>query len=160
MKVENGQYDKLDNPLKNAPHTLAQVTSDKWSHKYPSLFTRRYTREEAAFPLPYIAQRGKFWPSVRRIQGAYGDRNLITSIPLKSAYLQWFPKNIFIIFAPLDRSFCPCLRTQLSFLPSAVSALCSKPTESYRKAHGSWDGSSPPSPWLWLSWCLDCAFWG
>jgi glycine dehydrogenase len=77
--VENGTYDKSDNPLKNAPHTQEHVTSDTWSHKY--------TRKEAAFPLDYILQRGKFWPSVGRIQGAFGDRNLVSVVPQKSAYL-------------------------------------------------------------------------
>ena len=59
-----------NNPLKNAPHTLAMVTSDQWELPY--------SREKAAFPLDYIAAN-KFWPSVRRVDDAYGDRNLICS---------------------------------------------------------------------------------
>ena len=56
--------------LKNAPHTLKMVTSDKW--EFP------YSRTEAAFPLPYL-HKNKFWPSVRRVDEAHGDRNLICS---------------------------------------------------------------------------------
>ena len=56
--------------LKNAPHTLEMLTSDNWD--FP------YSREKAAFPLPYIKEN-KFWPSVRRVDDAYGDRNLICS---------------------------------------------------------------------------------
>ena len=64
------------NPLlKNAPHTLEMVTADTW--EYP------YTRAEAAYPLPWIMEN-KFWPSVRRVDDAYGDRNLIcTCTPLE-----------------------------------------------------------------------------
>ena len=47
----------------------------------------RYTRKEAAFPLPYIEQRGKFWPSVGRVQNAYGDRNLVVVVPHSSPYI-------------------------------------------------------------------------
>ena len=57
-----------NNILKNAPHTLSMVTSDKWSHNY--------SREEAAFPIEYL-RKNKFWPSVRRVDDAHGDRNLI-----------------------------------------------------------------------------------
>jgi glycine dehydrogenase len=59
---------KTDNLLKNAPHTAAAITSDEW--------VRPYTRQQAAFPLPWIKDR-KFWPHVSRIDGAYGDRNLV-----------------------------------------------------------------------------------
>ena len=59
-----------NNILKNAPHTLSMVTSDKWSHNY--------SREEAAFPIEYL-RKNKFWPSVRRVDDAHGDRNLICS---------------------------------------------------------------------------------
>ena len=57
-----------NNILKNAPHTLSMVTSDKWSHNY--------SREKAAFPIEYL-RKNKFWPSVRRVDDAHGDRNLI-----------------------------------------------------------------------------------
>jgi glycine dehydrogenase len=56
--------------IKNAPHTLEMLTSNNW--EYP------YSREIAAYPLPYIKEN-KFWPSVRRVDDAYGDRNLICS---------------------------------------------------------------------------------
>ena len=65
-----------NNPLKNAPHTQAMVTSDEWIFPYP--------RKTAAFPLDYISDN-KFWPSVRRVDDAYGDRNLIcTCAPIES----------------------------------------------------------------------------
>ena len=65
--------------LKNAPHTLKMVTSDKWD--FP------YTRTEAAFPLPYLF-KNKFWPSVRRVDEAHGDRNLICSCSETSNYIE------------------------------------------------------------------------
>ncbi len=64
--------DARDNPLKNAPHTAAAVASDSWEHAY--------SREQAAFPLPFVRAR-KFWPSVGRIDNPYGDRNLMCSCP-------------------------------------------------------------------------------
>jgi glycine dehydrogenase len=75
-EIEDGKADKLDNVLKHAPHTASVVISDTWS--------RPYSREKAAFPLPWVKQT-KFWPTVSRIDGAYGDRNLIcTCEPLES----------------------------------------------------------------------------
>ncbi|MCK0131018.1 aminomethyl-transferring glycine dehydrogenase [Flavobacteriaceae bacterium F08102] len=69
IKTEIDAYvDGEDSVLKNAPHTLAMVTSDQWNYKY--------SREDAAFPLPGIADN-KYWPPVRRVDDAYGDRNLI-----------------------------------------------------------------------------------
>ncbi len=62
--------DDANNVLKNAPHTQAMLTANEWDLPY--------TRQEAAFPLPYIAGN-KFWPAVRRVDDAYGDRNLICS---------------------------------------------------------------------------------
>ena len=76
-KVASGEYDASDNPLRNAPHTAAALLGDQWPHPYP--------REVAAYPLPG-SQRAKYWPPVRRIDGAYGDRNLICSCPPLSAY--------------------------------------------------------------------------
>jgi glycine dehydrogenase len=69
-EIENGQADREDNVLKNAPHTAAVVTADEWNHSY--------TRQKAAFPLPFVRE-SKFWPSVSRIDNAYGDRNLMCS---------------------------------------------------------------------------------
>jgi glycine dehydrogenase len=76
--VIDGKADKTDNVLKNAPHTAAHVTADKWTHPY--------TREQAAYPLPYLRQHGKFWPAVGRIDNPYGDRNLICSCPPMEEY--------------------------------------------------------------------------
>ena len=74
-EIADGKIDHHDNPLKNAPHTLAEVASDSWEHEY--------SREKAAFPLSYI-KGNKFWPTVGRIDSAYGDRNLICScIPVE-----------------------------------------------------------------------------
>ncbi len=70
--------DDTQNILKNAPHTLAMVTSDEWV--FP------YSRENAAFPLEYIAEN-KFWPTVRRVDEAYGDRNLVCSCAPIEAYM-------------------------------------------------------------------------
>ena len=69
-EIENGIYDKNGNVLKNAPHTLKVLISDEW--KYP------YSREKAAYPLEYCRDN-KFWPSVSRVDNAYGDRNLVCS---------------------------------------------------------------------------------
>jgi glycine dehydrogenase len=76
-EIERGTMDREDNPLKNAPHTLASVVSDSWDHAYP--------RERAAFPIAWIRDR-KFWPTVGRIESAYGDRNLVCSCPPTDAY--------------------------------------------------------------------------
>ncbi len=70
--------DDANNVLKNAPHTLMMLTADEWN--FP------YTREEAAYPLDYIMEN-KFWPSVRRVDDAYGDRNLICSCAPIEAYM-------------------------------------------------------------------------
>ncbi|RAI59742.1 aminomethyl-transferring glycine dehydrogenase [Roseicella frigidaeris] len=73
--VEQGRADRADNPLKNAPHTAAEVMAADWSHPY--------SREQAAFPLPFV--RGhKFWPPVKRVDNVHGDRNLVcTCAPLE-----------------------------------------------------------------------------
>jgi glycine dehydrogenase len=65
--VANGEADRADNPLKNAPHTAGAVCADEWSHAY--------TRELAAFPAPWT-RASKFWPAVGRVDNVYGDRNL------------------------------------------------------------------------------------
>ncbi|OYU79531.1 MAG: glycine dehydrogenase (aminomethyl-transferring) [Flavobacterium sp. BFFFF1] len=77
-EIEASKADDHNNVLKNAPHTLAMLTSDAW--------TMPYTREQAAFPLEYIAEN-KFWPSVRRVDDAFGDRNLICSCAPIEAYM-------------------------------------------------------------------------
>ncbi|MER6005154.1 aminomethyl-transferring glycine dehydrogenase [Nonomuraea angiospora] len=76
-KVASGAYDPADNPLRNAPHTAESVSADEWTHPY--------TRGEAAYPLPSVRD-GKYWVPVRRIDQAYGDRNLVCSCPPLEAY--------------------------------------------------------------------------
>ena len=71
-KIKSGEYDKDDNPLKNAPHTDWEVTSDEWSHNY--------SRRVAAYPLEW-SRENKFWPAVARVENGYGDRNLVTVCP-------------------------------------------------------------------------------
>jgi glycine dehydrogenase len=75
--VCRGDADRQDNVLKHAPHTQFVVTSDEWN--------RAYTRQQAAFPLPWVRDR-KFWPSVGRVDNAYGDRVLICSCPAIEEY--------------------------------------------------------------------------
>jgi glycine dehydrogenase len=70
--VVSGRIDRSDNLLKNAPHTAESVSSDEWTHPY--------TRQEAAFPLPFVRAR-KVWPAVGRIDNPYGDRNLFCACP-------------------------------------------------------------------------------
>jgi len=70
--IENGIFDKKNNPLKNAPHTANVVISDNWNYQY--------SREKAAYPIEWTRQN-KFWPSVSRVDNAYGDRNLVCSCP-------------------------------------------------------------------------------
>ncbi len=75
-RVGSGEWPKDDNPLRNAPHTAAMLAGE-WEHPY--------TREEAAFPAGVTAA-DKYWPPVRRIDSAYGDRNLVCSCPPLEAY--------------------------------------------------------------------------
>jgi glycine dehydrogenase len=76
-EIELGIADREDNPLKNAPHPVARVVNDRWSH--------RYSREQAAFPAPWT-RTWKFWPAVARVESAYGDRNLVCSCVPTDAY--------------------------------------------------------------------------
>ncbi len=78
-EIEMASLDNPNNVLKNSPHTLMMVTTDTWS--FP------YTREQAAFPLDYITEN-KFWPTVRRADEAYGDRNLVCSCAPIEAYME------------------------------------------------------------------------
>ncbi len=75
--IENGSFDKVDNPLKNAPHTQHVICADEWKHVY--------SRQVAAFPLPYV-QQNKFWPSVARVNNTHGDRNLVCTCEPVSSY--------------------------------------------------------------------------
>jgi glycine dehydrogenase len=70
--VERGEMDRENNPLKRAPHTAAHVISDAWD--------RPYSREQAAYPTAWTRDR-KFWPTVGRIESAFGDRNLVCACP-------------------------------------------------------------------------------
>ena len=76
-EIELGIADRSDNVLKNAPHPMTRVVSDTWSHAY--------SRERAAFPAPWTRAH-KFWPSVGRVESAYGDRNLVCSCVPTDAY--------------------------------------------------------------------------
>jgi len=78
-QIISGKMDAADNVLKNAPHTAAEITADEWTHSY--------SRATAAYPLPYV-QGNKFWPSVARVDDAYGDRNLMCSCLPVEAYAE------------------------------------------------------------------------
>lgn len=77
--IARGEYDLEDNPVHNAPHTCDVATGDTWDHKY--------SREKAVYPLPYLRQGFKFWPTVGRIDQAFGDRNLVCTCPPMEAYV-------------------------------------------------------------------------
>jgi glycine dehydrogenase len=76
-RVAAGDWPARDNPLANAPHTAAMVSADEWEHPYP--------RSLAAYP-PGVDRAGRYWPPVRRIDGAYGDRNLVCACPSPDAF--------------------------------------------------------------------------
>jgi glycine dehydrogenase len=76
-KVKSGEYDKIDNPIKNSPHTHVELIANKWQHKYE--------REEAAYPSEFLKQI-KYWPPVARVDNVYGDKNLVCSCPSIDEY--------------------------------------------------------------------------
>ena len=76
-KVKNGEFDKIDNPLKNAPHTHVELVANEWKHKYD--------RETAAYPSA-ILKSYKYWPPVARVDNVYGDKNLVCSCPSMDEY--------------------------------------------------------------------------
>lgn len=78
-EIENGFADKQNNILKNAPHTADCIINKDWEYEY--------SPQEAAYPLPYLKE-SKFWVSVRRVDDAYGDRNLMCSCPAVSSYAE------------------------------------------------------------------------
>ncbi len=77
VKVQRGEYDRMDNPLKGAPHTAEVLTADEWPHQY--------SREVAAFPVASL-RRQKYWPPVGRADNVYGDRNLFCGCAPVSDY--------------------------------------------------------------------------
>ena len=76
--IEDGISDKTDNPLKNAPHTQFETIEGEWNHQY--------SRQQAVFPIEYVKQN-KFWPSVKRVNNTFGDRNLICTCEPVSSYV-------------------------------------------------------------------------
>lgn len=77
-EMASGEVDATSNVLLNAPHTMEVVTADEWN--YP------YSRQKAAWPLPYLREGYKFWPSISRVDNAYGDRNLMCTCPPMESY--------------------------------------------------------------------------
>jgi len=71
-KIKSGELDKIDNPIKNAPHTDSELASDDWTHKY--------SRAEAAYPAKFL-KANKFWPPVARVDNVYGDKNIFCTCP-------------------------------------------------------------------------------
>ncbi len=76
-EIESGQADAEDNVLKNSPHIAKNVMSDEWNHSY--------SRKKAAYPLEWL-ESNKFWPAVKRVDNAYGDRNLVCACPSPEEY--------------------------------------------------------------------------
>ncbi|MFN9068112.1 MAG: glycine dehydrogenase (aminomethyl-transferring), partial [Bdellovibrionales bacterium] len=77
QEVEEGRADKAQNVLKNAPHTLEMLMANEWKHSY--------SREKAAFPLPWL-KKNKMFATVARVDNAYGDRNVVCSCPPMEEY--------------------------------------------------------------------------
>ena len=77
--IEDGKADKVDNALKNSPHTQHVICADEWNHAY--------SRQEAAFPLAYVT-KNKFWPSIARINNTFGDRNLVCTCEPMESYME------------------------------------------------------------------------
>ena len=77
-EIKDGKADKEDNVVKNAPHTVIEVTADEWNHSY--------SRQKAAYPLSWLATN-KYWPTVGKIDSGYGDRNLVCSCAPIEDYL-------------------------------------------------------------------------
>lgn len=72
-EIEEGVADKQDNVLKNAPHTLKHIITGDWTHPY--------SREKAAYPSSWVHIRGKLFPSVGRVDAAYGEKNMVCTCP-------------------------------------------------------------------------------
>lgn len=78
-EIATGEADVDDNVLKNSPHTMAEVTSDDWTHSY--------SRQKAAFPVPGLVDQ-KFWPAVARVNNTFGDRNVVCTCPPLESYVE------------------------------------------------------------------------
>lgn len=76
-EIEKGKYPKDDNVLKNSPHTVDELILSEWVHPY--------SKEKACYPINYI-KNNKFWPSVGRIDNAFGDKNLVCTCPSVEEY--------------------------------------------------------------------------
>jgi len=85
QEIAEGKFDKADNVIKNAPHTAKLVVSDNWN--------KTYSRQKAAFPLKWV-KANKFWPSVAKVDNAYGDRNLVCSCLPIEAYMEEKPELV------------------------------------------------------------------
>ena len=70
--IKSGKFDKVDNPIKNAPHTDIELSSDEWEHKQ--------SRQQAAYPAKFL-KTNKFWPPVARVDNVYGDKNIFCTCP-------------------------------------------------------------------------------
>jgi glycine dehydrogenase len=77
-EIESGKIDKTNNTMKNSPHTQAHVCGTEWNHPY--------SREKAAFPLDWVLNRGKYWPTVGRIDNVYGDKHIVCTCPSIESY--------------------------------------------------------------------------
>jgi glycine dehydrogenase len=78
-EIEQCSKEDKNNLLCNAPHTMKMISSEKWNHPY--------SREIAAFPTPFVIEN-KFWPTVRRVDDAYGDRNLMCTCAPMETYIE------------------------------------------------------------------------
>jgi glycine dehydrogenase len=77
-QVINGKVDAEDNVLHNAPHPIHEITADEWHHSY--------SRSQAAYPVESLRSKFKFWPTIARVDNAYGDRNLVCTCPPIESY--------------------------------------------------------------------------
>ena len=78
-EVARGEYPVENSVLHNAPHTANVITADEW--------TKPYSRQKAAYPLPYLKHGMKFWPAIGRVNNAFGDRNLVCTCPPMESYM-------------------------------------------------------------------------
>ena len=79
-RVESGEWDKIDNPLKNSPHPAEDLTDPEWAHPY--------SQEEAVYPLASL-RLNKYWPPTARVDNVHGDRNVVCTCPPLESYKEW-----------------------------------------------------------------------